>query len=240
MRKKLIAIIALIILAICLVSSIVDFSAGGGLYDEGDTISHRINHIRYAPYIYSEPTVDISLGYTPPKGTLVLYCTYTITDSTHKTVDSSIMMHSPFSSEYIISKILTNLPNDNYTFIINAYCANGAIRTPVNSTFTVDTTFIEPKLTMISPQNQTTYNTNKVDIIYHVNSEVNWSYYAIDSSSYSQTDNWISFNGNITLSVLSEGSHKLAISAKTETNKHSDQPFETQIIYFIINTSEVR
>ena len=53
------------------------------------------------------------------------------------------------------------------------------IHTPLNSTFTVDTTFIEPKLTMISPQNQT-YNTNKVDIIYHVNSKVIWSYYAID------------------------------------------------------------
>ena len=239
MRKKIIAIIALIILAICLVSSIVDFSAGGGLYEYGDTISHYIDHIRYAPYIYNEPTVDISLGYTPPKGTIVLYCIYTITDSTHKTVDSSLMLHFPFSSEYIISKTLTNLANDNYTFIINAYCANGAIRTPVNSTFTVDTTFIEPKLTMISPQNQTNYNTNKVDIIYHVNSKVIWSYYAIDSTSNSQFDNWIPFNGNITLSGLSEGSHQLAISVKTDASLHSDNPFGRQAINFIINTPEV-
>ena len=181
--------------------------------------------MRFEPYIYNESTVDISLGYTPPKGTIVLYCTYTITDSVHKTVDSSIMLHFPFSSEYIISKTLTNLANDNYTFIINAYCANGAIRTPVNSTFTVDTTFIEPKLTLWSPQNQTTYNTNEVDIIYHVNSKVIWSYYALDSISYSHNEKWIPFNGNITLSGLSEGSHKLAISIKTEASLHSDNPY---------------
>ena len=239
MKKKTYAIIALIILAICLVSSIADFSLiSGGLYEEGNTISDYTNNIGFAPYIYNEPRVDISLGYTPPKSTIVLYCTYTITDSNHETVDSSIMLHFPFFSEYIISKTLTNLANDNYTFIINAYYANGIIHTPLNETFTVDTTFIEPKLIIISPQNLT-YNTNKVDIIYHVNSKVIWSYYAIDSISFSPTGNWIPFKGNITLDGLSEGSHEVAISVKTEANEHSDQPIETHIIYFIINTYEV-
>ena len=238
MRKKIYALIAFMILAVCLVSSVVNFSAGSGsafaYWEDVDTISYGIKTIQFAPYIYNEPTVDISLGYYPSKGSLVLYCSYTITDSSHKTVDSSIMLHYPFSSEYIISKTLTKLPNDNYTFIINAHYANGTVLTPLNSIFTVDTTFIEPKLKMISPQNQT-YNTNKVDVIYQINSKVIWSYYNLDDQDWS---NWTPFNGNITLSGLSEGSHKLAISVKTVANEHSDNPYETQTIYFKINSSE--
>lgn len=238
MRKKIYAAIAVIILIVCLVFSIVDFYSAGGLYG-GDEISDHSGTYIFAPYIFNKPTVTISMGYTPPKGTIVLYCTCTITDSNHKTIDNSIMLHFPFSSEYIISKTLTNLANDNYTFTIHAHYANGIVHVPLNSTFTVDTNFIEPKLTLLSPQNQT-YNTDKVDVIYHVNSKVIWSYYAIDSISNSITnENWVPFKGNITLSGLSEGSHILAISVLTEASLHSDKNAGLTV-WFIIKTPEVR
>lgn len=249
LRKKIYALIAVTILAYCLVSSIglylvsstvfclvgsiVNLSRGdSGPAHGGERVTFY--NLRFAPYIYNKPTVNISMDYTPPANTLVLRCSYTVTDSNHQTVDSSIMLHSPFSSKYIINRTLTNLPNDNYTMIINAYYANGIVHIPLNSTFTVDTTFIEPKLTIISPQNQTTYNTNGIEIIYNVNSKLIWSYYALDYDDFAIGDDWKYFSGNMTLTGLSEGSHKITISVKTEANEHSYYANTAQTIYFNI------
>ena len=231
-RKKIYvvtAVIAVIFLIFCLGLSVIDFHSSGGLYGE-DVISGRSGTYIFAPYIFNKPTVTISMGYTPAAGTIVLYCTYTITDSSHKTIDSSIMLHSPFSSEYMLSKTLTNMPNGNYTLTINARLSNGNIRTPLNSTITVDTSFIEPELILISPQNQT-YNSKSVDLIYHINSKVNWAYYNLDEHDAYQ---WHPFNGNITLNGLSDGMHKLSIAVKTEANDHSSSSDEVKTAYFRI------
>jgi hypothetical protein len=56
------------------------------------------------------------------------------------------------------------------------------------------------------------------------------SYYQLDSQ------DWTNFNGNTTLSELSIGSHKLAISVVTEANQNIDQANEAQTIYFNVNT----
>jgi hypothetical protein len=102
---------------------VVDFS-------DGDVISHGGGTI----WLHNSPfqttnrtTVNISIGYTPARG-VVLYCTYTITDSNHGIVDSSLMVHSPFSSEYTIDKTLKNLANGTYTFVITTHYVNGSIR----------------------------------------------------------------------------------------------------------------
>ncbi|MGZ4851238.1 MAG: hypothetical protein ACXV2C_07660 [Candidatus Bathyarchaeia archaeon] len=195
-------------------------------YANADDISYQSDPFQ----TYNKTTVDISMGYTPPEGTVVLYCTYTITNSNHKVVDSSVMLHSPFSSEYTIDKKLTNLANDNYTFIITAHCANGSIRTPENQTFTVDTSFQYPILTVISPKSQT-YDSNKVDIIYHINSRILYSYYSLDGANY------VWFHGNMTLDGLSNGSHTLEIFVVTEANEHIDQANEEQTISFSVNSS---
>ena len=248
LRKKIYALIAVAILAYCLVSSIVLYLVSSTVFwlvssivnlsrsDSGPAHGgERVTFysLRFAPYIFNKPTVNVSIGYIPPANTLVLGCNYTITDSNHKTVDSSIMMQSPSSSEYIINRTLTNLPNDNYTIIINAYYANGTVHIPLNSTFTVDTTFIEPKLIIISPQNQT-YNTNDIEIIYSVNSKLIWSYYALDYGDFAVGDSWKYFSGNMTLNGLSEGQHKLVISVKTEANEHSYYANTAQAVYFNI------
>jgi hypothetical protein len=228
--RKPIAIIA-VVLVICLCfivalfGFIVDFSSDGGMHG-GGVIS---NCPSFAPHIYNKSTVDISMGYTPPAKTAVLYCTYAIMDSAQKIIDSSLMLHSPFSSDYVISKVLTNLANGNYTYTIYVHYTNGTIYIPLNDTFTVDTNFIEPKLTIISPQNQT-YSSNQVDISYNVNSKVLWSYYKLDSL------DWMPFSGNITLSGLSSGFHSLGIAVKTEANEHSNYSGEYQAVYFDVNS----
>ena len=88
------------------------------------------------------------------------------------------------------------------TITINACFANGTVHTSLNSKFTVDTTFIEPKITIISLQNQTTYNTNDIKVFYNVNSRLIWSYYALDGDSAAGND-WQQFAGNMTLKGLS-------------------------------------
>ncbi len=232
MRKKIYAIIVAVVTIILIVGlalSIIDFYPSGGLYGE-DVISDHSGTYIFAPHIVNKPTFTLSMGYTPSAGTIVLYCTYTITDSNHKIIDSSIMLHSPLASEYVLSKTYTNIPNDNYTLMINARLADGKIRTPVNSTITVDTSFIEPELIMISPQNQT-YNTNAVDLIYHINSKVVWAYYSLDDQ---DSNHWQPFNGNITINGLSEGMHELSIAVKTEANQYSNFADEVATTYFRI------
>ncbi len=83
--------------------------------------------------------------------------------------------------------------------------------------------------TVISPANQVTYNTNQVPITYSVDSKVIWSYYALDTAGEPESSDWKSFNGNITLTGLSEGSHKLTISVKSEANTPSVPTFEQTI-----------
>ena len=224
------------ILAVCLCISlfflgfIIDFSSGGtGPAYGGDSIS-----LYNLPFqTTNKTTVNIYIGYTPAKG-VVLYCTYAITDSNNKVIDSSLMLHSTFASEYIINKTLTNLANGKYTFTITAHYADGTIHTPENQTFTVDTSFVYPMLNVISPKNQT-YNTNQVDITYHINSKILYSYYCLDNSGSESVD-WVWFDGNMTLNGLSNGAHELRIFVVTEANLQIANASEGQIIYFNVNS----
>jgi hypothetical protein len=227
LKKKIYAVIAIIILSLCLVASIVNFASPGGMHG-GDSFYYANGEFFLAaPHIYNG-AVDISTGYTPFEHASVMYCTYEVTDSSHKIIDSSLMLHLPFCSEYIISKTLTNLANGNYTLKVNAYLANGEVHVPLNETFTVDSTFQEPKLTVISPQNQN-YDTGDVDVTFNVNSNLIWSYYSLDSSS------WTRSYGNMTLHGLSEGTHTLQISVKTEANEHSRNANSEQTVVFTIS-----
>ncbi|MGA2680900.1 MAG: hypothetical protein ABSF44_03770 [Candidatus Bathyarchaeia archaeon] len=228
-NKKIVLIAGALVAFLCVslfyVSFIVDFSSGspsprslGGTLLSGYSVPLGTTN---------ETTVNISMGYYPARG-VVLYCTYTVTNSNHKVIDGSVMLHSPFSSEYFINKTLTNLADGNCTFTITAHYANGRIDTPENETFTVDTSFIYPVLTVISPRNQT-YNSNQVDITYHINSKVLYSYYSLDNA------NWVWFNGNMTLNGLSTGLHELQISVVTEANAQTGYGDEAQTIYFSVN-----
>ncbi len=232
LKKRTYAIIAVIIIVVvvCLVASIVNFSSGELGPGHGGSSFNWIGNLGFAPYIYNTAKVDISMGYTPPAQTIVLYCFYTVKDSNLKTIDSSIMLHFPFASQYVILKTLTNLPNDNYTMTINTIYADGTVHTPLNSTFTVDTTFQPPKLALISPQNQN-YNTTDIDVTFNVDSNLIWAYYRLDSSGQ---DDWTRCYGNMTLHGLSEGTHTLTISVKTEANQHTRNANLVQTVCFNI------
>lgn len=107
----------------------------------GDIIT---NSPRFAPYIYNQPTVNVSFGFTPLAFNKVEKCTYTITDTKQKVIDSTVMEQSPlftdfFSAKYVTNKTLTNLPNGNYTFELAISYINGTVRLPLNETIIVDT-----------------------------------------------------------------------------------------------------
>ena len=72
-----------------------------------------------------------------------------------------------------------------------------------------------PELTIICPKSQTTYG-SKIQIIYSINANISWSYYALDCNGQPEGKDWIPFKGNITLTDLAEGTHKLVVSVKPE------------------------
>jgi hypothetical protein len=234
LKRKLVAVIAVaVLLAVCVVGSVMDYSFGDALADvahSGSVLTWGENSVRFAPYIYKEPTVELNIGYTPPKDTLTLYCSYTITDPNNATLDSGLMLHFPFvSSRYELYKTLTGLADGNYRLQINAYQTNGTVLTPVNDTFTVDRSFTEPKLTPISPQNQT-YHTTQIDINYSTNAPIVWAYYNLDNTPQL---NWVLFYGNTTLG-FPPGQHTLQIYVQTEANRHIARAYETCTFYFTI------
>jgi hypothetical protein len=71
-------------------------------------------------------------------------------------------------------------------------------------------------LSFISPQNQTTYNSGNVSLVFTVNSKVLYAYYTLDKTEDSSTKGWNRFDGNITLTGLSAGQHKIEVFAQTE------------------------
>ena len=77
---------------------------------------------------------------------------------------------------------------------------------------------LPPEFTVFSPQNQTNYNSSDVPVAYYVGSKIIWSYYALDTVGEPANVDWKFFDGNTTLTSMSEGSHKLVISLKTEGN----------------------
>jgi hypothetical protein len=139
-----------------------------------------------------------------------------------------LLLHFPFSSEYIVDETLTNLANGDYPAIITAHYADGSIRTSGNETFTVDTSFKYPVLNVISPQNQT-YHTNQINMTYYTNSKIIYSYYSLNGG------DWLWFHGNTTLSGLPNGSYTLGIFVVTDTNLHINEANLGQTANFTVN-----
>jgi hypothetical protein len=103
----------------------------------------------------------------------------------------------------------------------------------MDTIFTVDTT-LKPIVILISPLNQTTYNTKQVPLTYTTNSKVLFSYYSIDSIKSPDLKN---FNGNFTLPILSEGKHVLNVHVTTNISKTDMFPTIHHTIIFYIDTT---
>jgi hypothetical protein len=138
-------------------------------------------------------------------------------------------------TKYTVSEPLENLANGNHTIIVYAYFSDGIVKSILNSLVTVDTTS-QPIVILISPLNQTTYNSTEVPLVYTTNSKVLWSYYRLDSINSSDLKN---FNGTITLPNLSEGQHELNvvvttnISATNPTYRDIYQTIHHTVIFYI-------
>ncbi len=133
---------------------------------------------------------------------------------------------------YSATDVLANLAEGNHTLMIYAFDVNGKVAVSEGEIFTVDTTFIYPSITTISPLNQT-YSTNEVPLIYSIDAKITWSYYSIDDAKD------VTFNGNITLTDLSEGSHKIKINALYESDKYSFSKYTSQTTYFTVNSDHI-
>jgi hypothetical protein len=179
---------------------------------------------------------EISLVYYVPKnGSQVNSFFYNLNGQSNVTLSYFSRPTTSFSFPYVaysIFKSINNLPNDDYRLEVYASFVNGTITSIYRQEFKVNTDFVPPKLIVLSPQNQTIYNSNNVPFVYNINSDVRWAYYALDKSGRPEIDEWIRFDGNTTLSGLVQGSHKLIISVQSESNMDAEQPICEQTICF--------
>jgi hypothetical protein len=106
-----------------------------------------------------------------------------------------------------VSSTLYNLTEGNHT--LRAYSSDGKLVTN-ELTFTVDSNYRGPKLTLISPKN-TTYK-NQVELIFSINKDYKNARYLLDYES-SNYHGPIPIKGNTTLTNLAEGTHKIMVFA---------------------------
>jgi hypothetical protein len=183
---------------------------------------------------YKTNTIDVSFDYAQPRNwTEISSFSYSLNESTNDKLAFSRWSDNKYQVYHVFGT-LRDLSNANYDLTVYANYSNGTSKQINIHELIIDTNFVQPTLRVISPTNQT-YHTNSLDLTYSVNSKVLWSYYALDIVSFGDTRHWLPFSGNITITNLSEGSHKLLIEVQTEGNKFSQQI--QQIIYFNIDTT---
>jgi hypothetical protein len=125
----------------------------------------------------------------------------------------------------IANTTLENLSNGNHTLRVYSLDVNGGEMSS-EQTFTVDTTFRHPTVTIISPLNQT-YTQAVIPLVYSVdNGTVDFAFYRLD-----QYENNFLY-GNSTLSGLTEGSHSIYIWVDTDKGSASE------VCFFNVNTTQ--
>lgn len=190
-----------------------------------------------APYIYVTPNVDISFDYNVQKNlTQVASFSYSLDNNANITLTSKVTNVFSDFNRYTVFKPLGNLANGNHTLTVYAYFTEGTVSSIIDITITVDTAFIPPKPFIISPLNQTSYNTNEVPLIYTIDSKVFHSYYSLDTSYYAIGR--IEFTGNTTLTNLSEGPHTFRLSLETESHSLQRYEYFFLTVYFTIDSNQ--
>jgi hypothetical protein len=234
MRRAVLALTAVIVI-IFLMQPIAQMSVvEANFYPFGlPQISVRSPHS--SPYIYVKANVDISFDYHVPN-TQVDAFSYSLDGNANSTLNSSKKTYSTNIINYTIFETIENLANGNHKIIGYAHFSNNTVSPILSSKITVDTTFIPPIPFMISPLNQTTYNTKQVQLTYTINSKILWSYYSMDATDY--IPDFRGFSGNITLPSLSEGSHKLKLVVTTESRSTTIYSDTVQTIYFNVDSKQ--
>jgi len=112
---------------------------------------------------------------------------------------------------FTASSTLCDLTEGNHT--ISAYAISDGKVMSAERTFTVDSSYKSPELTLISPK-KITYTTSEVDLIFSTTKELKSAKYLLDYHLDSQgSRGYISINGNITLTNLANGTHKIILFA---------------------------
>ncbi len=177
--------------------------------------------------------VEVRLLDTSPA---IVSVSYNVDANSNVTLNDFEKRHEFFSNKQIFvfsfKSNIENLSNGNHTLKVYSLDANGDMMF-TQKDFTVDTAFRIPKITIISPLNQT-YTENKVSLIYSVDADVSKAAYAVDLfSGLISTP----LNGNSTvLGNLTEGSHMVLISANVHKSNNYYGIMETT--YFNINTTK--
>jgi hypothetical protein len=145
----------------------------------------------------------------------------------------------------LVSKTLANLTDSIHRIAVFAHYSDGTIKSILYRSITVDTTLPNPYAPLtpviVSPVNQTTYNTAEVPLTYTIEKEILWSYYSLDSIDNSDLKY---FEGNITLHSISEGQHKLRLYVTANPTPEVDPRYEQvnyhstgQTIIFYVDTT---
>jgi hypothetical protein len=129
-----------------------------------------------------------------------------------------------------VSSTLTNLAEGNHTLKAYSLDSDGK-EMSTERTFLVDTIYVKPKVSIISPQNNQVYASNKIPFTFWVNTDFKSASYCIDIINASS-----SISGNTTLSNLSDGKHKILLSV-TFNDKYQKFPI-LQGAYFNVNTTK--
>jgi len=101
-------------------------------------------------------------------------------------------------------------------------------------TFMVDTTYRDPTITMLCPQNQT-YDSEVMPLSFYINASIFDACYIIDSNPTYET-NRTGFSGNTTLGSLSNGPHNVTVCLHVQSSKYYQNRYIEQTTYFTVDT----
>jgi hypothetical protein len=171
-------------------------------------------------HVYVCPNVDISFDYyTETNSPQVNSFSYSLDGKANSTLVSS-KSSIPQFIKYSVFKTLENLSNNNHELTVYAHFSNNTVNSILNQKIVVDTAYIQPTPFMISPLNQTTYNTRQIEVTYTINAKIFFYTYTLDDKNYASKSINVTGNatltnlgltGNTTLTNLSDGSHKLKL-----------------------------
>jgi len=118
---------------------------------------------------------------------------------------------------FTASSTLYNLSEGNHT--LSAYSISGGKELSAEVVFTVDSSYKNPELTLISPK-KLVYTTSEVQLIFSTNKAYKHARYILDYHLDSQRAHYISINGNTTLTNLTDGLHKIILFADCYDEYH--------------------
>ncbi len=215
MRKEITLAITTVLL-FCLIGTIALARSGNPLDQYHVYISSPKQTIDYT---YTNTTVDLLVIVWIPTGSPDIASVYYSLDgaSNHTLAGSR-----RYTNDYYAEGTLSDLSEGSHILIAYAESNFGVVAYS-QQTFTLDSSYKYPVLTILSPLNQT-YTKNEVPVVFTVNGEIQRAEYSLDfPPAYNIT-------GNFTLTNLTEGQHSVYVYVQINSGHSSSTK------YFYINS----